>query len=81
LTRKVFWAIRAFKVPLLYLAEPPFLVLPSDSEASLTSLGTASPRRPLGWRLGATKKRAPGDNARAYTKTFGDYSTYTTLLR
>ncbi len=62
MTRKVFWAIRAFKVPLLYPAEPPFLVLPSVSRASLTSFGTASLRRPLGLRLGATKKRARDDS-------------------
>jgi len=52
-------------------------VLPSDSEGPLTSFGTASLRRPLVLRLGATKKGARGDKKvasgrqrGACTKTF-----------
>jgi hypothetical protein len=41
----------------------PYLVLPSDSEASFTSIGTASTGRPLADARG-DKKRARGDKKR-----------------
>jgi len=48
--------LHTLSCPSLWPAKPPFFVLPSDSEASLASFGTASLRRPPRFRSGWQKK-------------------------
>ena len=52
-----------------------------SSEASLTSFGTAAPGRPLGLRLGATKKGVRGDKKRGFGVTAGGLAQKTFLIQ